>query len=318
MLSRCAESLYWAGRYLERAEATARLIKEHTEPLLDRPPSAAVEWFPLMAVTGCRDEFVGRDADPGEDDAVEFLTANPKNRGAVVASIARARANLLASRAVLTRPSWEVVNNLHGWVVVTADQAIDRRTRLGWVDGVISQCQLFASSAVVAMADGEAFGFLQIGRHLERADITLRLLDVHAGILVDRSDQEGSVGASHWETTWTSVLRSLSAQQLFVRTVGAGAPGASGAAALRFLLQDERFPRSVESCLTGASEDLGRLPSARPPAESCGQTQARLRSLSITDELTPGELNVLVDDLEKGIGDVHAALTESYFRLVSA
>ncbi|HZZ52150.1 MAG TPA: alpha-E domain-containing protein [Pseudonocardia sp.] len=315
LLSRCAESLYWAGRYLERAEATARLIKEHTEPLLDRPRSAAVDWFPLMAVTGCRDEFVGRKADPGEDDAVEFLTANPKNRGAVVASIARARANLLASRAVLTRPSWEVVNNLHGWVMVTADQAIDRRTRLGWIDGVISQCQLFASTAAAAMPDDEVYGFLQIGRHLERADITLRVLDVHAGILVDRSDQEGPAGVSHWEATWTSVLRSLSAQQLFVRTAGAGA---SGAAALRFLLQDDRFPRSVESCLTGASQDLGRLPSARPPAESCGQTQMRLRSLSITEELTPGELNVLVDDLEKGIGDVHAALTDTYFRLVSA
>jgi uncharacterized alpha-E superfamily protein len=316
LLSRFAESLYWAGRYLERAEATARLVKEHTELLLDLPRSSGVGWFPLIAVTGCTDEFLNSHAEPGEEEIVDFLTANPKNRGAVVSSIAQARANLLASRVVLPRPSWEVVNNLHGWVVVTADQAIDRRTRLGWMDSVISQCELFAGSMASTMPHDEAYGFLQIGRHLERADMTIRVLDVQAGILVGQPEEEEPAGASYRDVTWMSVLRSLSAQQMFFRTVGGG--GVSGPAALRFLLQDERFPRSVEYCLAAASRRMGRLPRATPPLESCGQAQAKLRSLSITDAVTPGELNMLVDDLETGINDVHTALASTYFTLVPA
>jgi uncharacterized alpha-E superfamily protein len=310
LLSRFAESLYWAGRYLERAEATARLIKEHTELLLDLPRAAGVGWSPLLAVTGCTDEFLGRHTGPEEEDVIDFLTADPKNRGSVLASLGQARVNLLASRVVLPRPSWEVVNNLHGWAVVSADQAIDRRTRLGWMDGVITQCELFAGSLANCMNDDEAYGFLQIGRHLERADMTIRVLDVQAGILVGQPEERDPVGASYRDVTWMSVLRSLSAQQMFFRTVGGGV---SGPAALRFLLQDDRFPRSVEFCLSAAARGLGRLPRATPSLTSCGQAQERLRSLSITDQVTPRELNELVDELEIGIGEVHQTLARTYF-----
>lgn len=312
LLSRFAESLYWAGRYLERAEATSRMVKVHTELFLDLPRSAGVGWSPLLAVTGCSEEFLGRHTGPDEEDVVAFLAIDPKNRGSILASIAQARSNLRVSRAVLPRASWEVVNDLHRWAGANQAEAIDRRTRLGWMDSVIADCHLLAGLLAGTMCDDEAYAFLQIGRHLERADMTIRVLDVQAGILIGQPDE---AGAPYSDVTWMSVLRSLSGHQIFRRNAGCGV---SGQAALRFLLQDPRFPRSVEFCLASAARAVLHLPQATLPLASCAQVRAGLGDLTITDTVTPNDLHELVDDLESGVGELHEVLAKTYFRLAAA
>ncbi len=307
LLSRFAESLYWAGRYLERAEATARMVKVHTELFLDLPRSAGVGWSPLLAVTGSSEEFLGRHAEPDEEDVVAFLATDPKNLGSILASIAQARVNLRVSRVLLPSSAWEVVTDLHRWVTATSAEAIDRRSRLRWMDSVICECHLLTGLLAGSMCDDEAYAFLQIGRHLERADMTIRVLDVQAGILIG---QRGD-GAPYHDVTWMSVLRSLSAHQMFRRSVGCGV---SGPDALRFLLQNTQFPRSVEFCLAAASRALLQLPRAGLPLAATVQIQARLRGLTITGIVSPADLREFVEDLESGIGELHDALTQAYFR----
>ncbi|MGH3683696.1 MAG: alpha-E domain-containing protein [Pseudonocardiaceae bacterium] len=309
LLSRFAESLYWAGRYLERAEATSRMVKVHTELFLDLPRSAGVGWSPLLAVTGSGEEFLGRYAGPDEEDVVSFLATDPKHQGSILASIAQARVNLRVSRVMLPSSSWEVVNDLYGWALSSSAEAIDRRTRLRWMDYVISDCQLLAGLLAGTMCDDEAYAFLQIGRHLERADMTTRVLDVQAAILIGQPDD----GAPYHDVTWMSVLQSLSAHQMFRRSARCGV---SGPEALRFLLQDAQFPRSVEFCLTAASRALLRLPRATQPLGSCAGVQGKLRHLAIADVATPNELHELTEELEFGISELHGALAEAYFRPV--
>ncbi|MEO7193896.1 MAG: alpha-E domain-containing protein [Pseudonocardiaceae bacterium] len=310
LLSRFAESLYWAGRYLERAEATSRMVKVHTELFLDLPRCAGVGWSPLLAVTGGSAEFLDRHAEAGEDDVVAFLATDPKSLGSILASIARARVSLGVSRVMLPSSAWEVLNDLHEWVTASSAEAIDRRTRLRWMDSVISHCQRLTGLLAGTMCDDEAYAFLQIGRHLERADMTTRVLDVQASVLVSQPDD----GAPYRDVTWMSVLRSLSAHQMFRRSAGCGV---SGPAALRFLLQAEQFPRSVEFCLTTTCRSLLRLPRATLPVASCAKVQARLRDLTITDLATPQELHELVTHLQSGINELHEVLAEAYFRLAA-
>lgn len=312
LLSRFAESLYWAGRYLERAESTARMVKVHTELFLDLPSSAGVGWWPLLAVTGASDEFLGRHTGTDEDAVVAFLADDAKNRGSIVASIAQARSNLRISRVVLPRAAWEVVNDLHGWARAGARAAIDRRTRSDWMDTVITDCQLLTGTLAGTMNDDEAYAFLQIGRHLERADMTIRVLDVQAGILMAPGlAPEQSAPAPYANVTWMAVLRSLSAHEMFRRIAGGEL---SGPAALRFLLQDPRFPRSVEFCLSTVSRALVRLPRATAALASGTQARAHLGNLEISDTMTPADLHDLVDDLELGVGELHNALAQTYFR----
>jgi len=314
LLSRFAESLYWAGRYLERAEATARLVRVHTELYLDLPRAAGVGWSPLLAVTGAGEEFLDRHTGPEEDDVVAFLAIDPKNRGSVLASIAQARMSLQLSRVLLPTASFEVVNKLHDWAAANPAAAIDRRTRLAWMDEVIERCQLMAGSLAGTMCDDEAYGFLQIGRYLERADMTIRVLDVQAAVLVGQPGEDAG-GEPYHDVTWMSVLRSLAAHQMFRRSHGGGV---SGSSAVGFLLREERFPRSVEFCLASTARTLGALPRAALPLASCARVRARLRDLRPADLGAPGELHELADDLESGVGALHDVVAQTYFRLVAA
>ncbi|HEY0577933.1 MAG TPA: alpha-E domain-containing protein [Pseudonocardia sp.] len=314
LLSRFAESLYWAGRYLERAEATARLVRVHTELFLDLPRAAGVGWSPLLAVTGAGDEFLGRHTGPDEDDVVAFLAIDPKNRGSILASIGQATVSLQLSRVLLPTASFEVVTKLQDWAAASSAEAIDRRTRLDWMDEVIARCQLLAGSLAGTMCDDEAYGFLQIGRYLERADMTIRVLDVQAGILVGQPGEDAG-GEPYHDLTWMGVLRSLAAHQMFRRSQGSGVPGP---AAVRFLLREERFPRSVEFCLASTARALTQLPRAAVPLAGCARVRSRLRDLQPAEVDTPGELHELADDLESGIGALHDELTRTYFRLEAA
>src|SRR6476620_9060445 len=116
LLSRVAEHVYWAGRYLERAEATARLVRTHTELFIDLPRSVGLGWAPLLAVTGSRESFDDGYDRVVEDDVVTFLLADSTHQGSVVASIALARENLRVTRGLIPRRLWEVVNETQRWV----------------------------------------------------------------------------------------------------------------------------------------------------------------------------------------------------------
>jgi uncharacterized alpha-E superfamily protein len=312
LLSRVAESVYWAGRYLERAEATARLVHAHTELFLDLPKAAGVGWAPLLAVTGSGDDFHHRHARAHEEKVVDFLVASPENQGSVVASIAQAHANLRVTQAVLPSEAWGVLNQLHLWATETRHEAVDRRTRLAWTAGLISQCQLFSGVLEGTMSHDDTYAFLQIGRGLERADMTTRVLDVQAGTLLAQRD----ASSPYADLMWMGVLRSLSAHQMFRRIAG---PMVSGAAALRFLLRDPQFPRSVERCLIEISRALLELCRHNDPMAGCAEVQQMLEQTEI-DALAAGRasaaaLHDYADRLQQGLGDLHQLLVTTYFQM---
>ena len=311
LLSRVAESVYWAGRYLERAEATARLVKIHTELFLDLPKAAGIGWSPLLAVTGTDDEFAQHYPSADEEHVIRFLTTDLDNPSSLLSSLSQARANHRITRAVFPGSSWEVLNHLYLWAIETRHQAVERRNRLGWMDNVVRQCQLMAGLLGSVMSHDEAYSFLEIGRFVERADMTTRVLDVQAGILLGRSDAGITAYA---DVTWISVLRSLSAYQMFRRTVGAGV---SGPEALRFLLQDEQFPRSVEHCMTEVSRSLLELPRYDEPMAGCATVQQLLEDATVAT-LDAEALHVYVDALQVGIDALHQQVADTYFRVAPA
>jgi uncharacterized alpha-E superfamily protein len=305
LLSRVAASVYWTGRYLERAEAVARLIRVHTELYLDLPRSAGVGWAPLLAVTGTEEAFAARFDDVAEDDVVRFLAVDEDNPGSVLSSLAAARDNLRRTRATFPGSSWEVLNQLHHWANHTVEGAVDRRSRLSWMEQVIGRCQLLTGLLAGVMSHDAAYAFLEIGRNLERADMTTRVLDVQAGILTGALHDGLSPYA---DVTWMSVLRSLSAQQMFRRAVGA----VSGPEALRFLLKDAPFPRSVEHCLTQISRALLELPRYDAPMAGCAALQRLLEGVDV-EALAESGLHEYVDELQLGIAALDERLDETYF-----
>ena len=243
---------------------------------------------------------------------VDFLATGDDHDGAIVASIARAHANLRVTQAVLPIEAWEVLNQLHAWVDSTRLQAIDRRTRLAWTNQVIRQCQLLSGLLEGTMSHDDAYAFLEIGRGLERADMTTRILDVQAGILLSQRD-----GVSAYaDLTWMGVLRSLSAHQMFRRTVGSSV---SGPAALRFLLRDPQLPRSVERCLIEISRALLELSRHHQPMAACAVIQQLLERTDLDspegEGPTAAALHEYSERLQDGFASLHELLVATYFQM---
>jgi uncharacterized alpha-E superfamily protein len=312
LLSRVAESVYWSSRYLERAEATARLLKIHTEMFLDLPREVGVGWEPLLAVTGTRTDFDERHTEATEDAVVRFLATEPTSSASIIASVGAARANFRVTRAIFPNSSWEELNRLFLWTGESRSAAVDRKTRLAWMDRVIRDCQVLRGLLSSTMSHDAAYSFVEIGRAIECADMTTRILDVQAGVLLAELGSSSSTAATYADITWASVLKSLGAHQMFRRTVRAGI---SGTEALRFLLCDPQFPRSVEHSLTRISRSLLELPRYDVAMTRCAQVQALLVDAEV-GELTGAALHEYVDDLQIGISDLHSALTDTYFHAV--
>jgi uncharacterized alpha-E superfamily protein len=310
LLSRIAESAYWAARYLERAEATARLVKAQTELILDLPLAAGVSWSPLLAVTGSGEEFLSRHADPAEEEIIAFLTADTEHPGSIVASLERARHDLRITRSLLPRTAWEEVNQLYLWATDTRFQAVDRRTRMEWMDRVIRRCHLLAGVVADTMLHDNCYSFLEIGRFVERADMTTRVLDVQSLILMGNA--QGPV-RPYADVTWMGSLRSLEA----VQVLRAARLGTSGPEALRLLLKEPRFPRSVEHCLTRVSRSLIELPRSDQPMAACAELQQVLETVDLSAQ-SGDTLHEMVSELQDGIARLHELLTDTYFLVAPA
>lgn len=308
LLSRVAESVYWAGRYLERAEATARLVKVHTELFLDLPKSAGIGWTPLLAVTGTHEAFTDGHEVADEDEIIHFICGDEANSSSIISSVISARNNLRVARALLPRSSWEIVNELFLITTGSPRRAVDRRTRLEWLGEVIHRCQWLSGLLAGSMSHDDAFCFLEVGRFLERADMTTRVIDVQAGILQAGTDDTRATFA---DVTWVSALKSVGAHQMFLRTARTGI---SGTEAMKFLLTDHRFPRSVEFCLVELSRALLELPRHELPMAACAAAQ-RLLEDSDLGSLTPIGMHECVDDLQQALSTVHGELVTSYFEM---
>ena len=269
LLARMAEAVYWAGRYLERAEGTARIVQVHTDAHVDMPVGEDVGWEPLLAIAGVDSEFAERyrrAADPedvraAEEDVIEFLLHGEGNPSSILASLTAARENLRTARPVVPREAWEACNNLWLSSIDHLAEAHTREGRVQWLRRVIAGCQWIHGILLGTMSRDEAMSFLVLGQNLERADLTTRVLDVRSDNLhMQRRRRPLRRGPLDGGAPLAGRLPALPPGH-------AGPP--QGGSTLRFLLQDDRFPRAVGACLTEARAQLKVLPHAEGPMEAC-------------------------------------------------
>jgi uncharacterized alpha-E superfamily protein len=315
LLARMAEAVYWAGRYLERAEGTARIVQVHTDAHVDMPVGEDVGWAPLLAIVGVDSEFAERyshasqsegaeEVAAAEHDVIEFLLHGEDNPSSILAAITSARENLRTSRPVVPREAWEACNNL--WLACS-DNLAEADTRAGrvlWLRRVIAGCQRINGILLGTMSRDEAMSFLTIGQNLERADLTTRVLDVRSENL------RPNRGDSYEVVQWMAVLRSLAAYQPYRRAMPARPQGGS---TLRFLLQDDRFPRAVSACLTEARAQLKSLARAEDALDACATASLIVASAAVP-HLTLGGLSEFLDEVQVALGDIHDQVDATYFR----
>ncbi|CAM9507337.1 unnamed protein product [Phaeothamnion confervicola] len=304
LLSRVATNLYWAARYLERAEDTARVVRTYTEMMVDLPTSVSSSWEPLLSVVGSRTAFDASHARVQEDDVVRYLVADLANPASVVASVAAARENLRTTREVFPREAWQAVNDLHLYAGSNGEAGVNRRSRARFLNRVIADCQQFDGVLASTMSRDAAYEFWRLGEAIERADMTTRVLGVRAAtLLAAPADVD-----DHDEVQWMGVLRSLSAMQMYHRAVRGPI---DGKAAVEFLLFDLEFPRSVARCAQRSREALRRLPNCERTLPAVDVIDEVLATLP-TDAGDGAALDAAMDRVQVALASLSDDITTAF------
>ncbi|MES1926465.1 alpha-E domain-containing protein [Salinisphaera sp. T31B1] len=308
MLSRLAQNLFWAGRYLERAESSARLINATTLLLLDLPRQTEFDWRALVEIVGADDLFGQRYPDGTETSVMRFLTVDRVHPGSIASSVAMARENLRSARDLIPREVWEEVNGLHLFMADEGQQIERRLARSRVMDRVVRTVRLTAGQIESGMSRDAAYDMLWLGLSIERADMTTRVIDVRSSDLLidDHADLQ-----PYQTVQWISVLKSLSAFQMYRRHVRSRV---SGASVVRFLLSDMAFPRSTRFCLHQAEARLARLPA---PGACADRLHDAIGVLSNADfsRLSGHRLSEFLDRMQIELNRFNDALRVRYFEL---
>jgi uncharacterized alpha-E superfamily protein len=304
MLSSGAQRAYWTGRSLERAENTARILNVYTNLLLDLPKEAPISWHDMIRILGCSEAFEGHRQWPLETAAVRFMTSERTNPSSIAATIRQARENLRTLRDIVPKEAFEAVNELYLYGNDKLARATGRRARFGVLSRVIAYCQRSTGLFAGTMSHNQAYQFLKIGRNLERADMTTRIVDV-AGELLRPDAVENEFDT----TLWVNVLRTLSAYQAYRQSVRSRI---SPVRVLHFLLNDLQFPRAVSHCVAEVRGSVGALPVNEPVLKTIDEFEARMSALRLRD-LARDTLHPGMDELQESLATIHAAIGATWF-----
>ncbi|WP_020683239.1 alpha-E domain-containing protein [Marinobacterium rhizophilum] len=305
MLSRVAERIYWAARYLERVENTARLVSVYDNLLFDLPRSVNIGWFNLVIINSGSELFFERYRVQDERNVVKFTLADDTNPSSMLSSLTMLRENIRTARDVLPSEAWELVNELLLFARNNIQQGINRNGRHAFLNGIIEGCQGINGLLLGTVSRDATWHFLRLGCNLERADMTTRLLDAGAAVL-QLSDDNDTTNLS--QIVWGNVLRSGSAYMAYRRTMRTTVNGSDVA---HFLLSDEEFPRSVGYCLDQVRSATAKLPCAGKPYPAI-KPQLPKYDIRDSDSLN-ADFRDYLNDQQLMLAETHNHISSNWF-----
>lgn len=267
MLSRTASSLYWLGRYFERADFIARLVEATMRlDVLSPRPAGQAAWASALAVTETEPAFAG--AEPRRSEVARFLTVDASHPGSIVRCLDRARTNARAVRTALTREAWAAINR--AWLLFEGQLAAgDPMAVLTLVDEVKNEARGF-EGAVHRMLRNQTTWFIRLGQAVERADNTARLLDVKYHLLLPKGERVGGVVD---RDQWTTLLQTVSAVTAYRWIYSDGLTPTN---VIDLLIARAELPRSLAASAEETMEVLGLL-ARRTGQHGEADRMARLR-----------------------------------------
>lgn len=312
MLSRVANSIYWLNRYVERAENIARFIDVNLNLLLDSPTGSRTQWEPLVITTGDMPTFKQSYGEATAENVIQFLTFDRNNPNSILSCLQIARENARSIREIISSEMWEQLNSFYMMV----KEAAPKQSVLDLHDfysEVKMASHLFAGVMDATMTHNEGWNFGHMGRLLERADKTARILDVKYFILLPSVQY---VGTTFDEIQWIALLRSASAYEMYRKCQHRITP--SGVA--NFLILDRDFPRAIRFCITRAERALHNITGTQPgtwrdPVErSLGRLRSELDYLTIEDIIDKG-LHEFLNDFQIQLNGVGNKIFQTFFAL---
>jgi len=306
LIARFGWNIFWLGRYMERAESLARILDINETYARDRPEGP--DWLRVLDLYADTGRFFEARDKADAASVSSFYVLDRDNYTSVASSIASARENARSVRHLISTEMWTHINMFHNQLggLTHRDLRLNNLSRV--CTDIKTDCQTFEGIAEGTFFRGEPWCFYQLGKYLERADQTTRLLDMG----YDRiSDHDGEARDS---IHWSVLLRSVAGYHAFRSLYPAGSTPSDIAT---FLLYDREFPRAVALCVDGVTERLHDLETRHGHSRRKSVEDAR-RSLAFTLEtglgqrVTPTRLHKFIDDLQLALGNVSSRIGEAY------
>ncbi|MCA9398160.1 MAG: alpha-E domain-containing protein [Candidatus Omnitrophica bacterium] len=247
MLSRVAESIYWMSRYIERAENYARFMDVNLSLIVDLPTNIQEQWQPLVNITGDAVVYESMYGEYTRNNVVEFLTFNKNNVNSILSCLVQARENARTIREIISSEMWQQINEMYLGVkdaTLTANDNLSEFYRY-----IKNGSHLFNGIMDTTLIHNEAYHFANLGRLLERADKTDRILDMKYFYLLPRVED---VGTTLDYMQWSALLKSTSAYEVYRKKYGK----MDYRDIIEFLIFDREFPRAIHFCLIESDKSL--------------------------------------------------------------
>ena len=305
LLSRVADAVYWMARYIERAENVARYIGVNLNLQLDLPGDPAQQWQSLIDTSGDSEAYQKRYSVATQHDVIDFLTFDTENPNSIFSCLRSARENARSVRETISSEMWEQVNEMY---LHMASQHLAPGAE--WLPEFFRQLRLsshlFQGVTDGTMTHNEAWHFVRLGRKLERADKTSRILDVKYFMLLPSLSD---VGTPYDDIHWSAVLKSVSGLEMYRKIYGRLTPRDI----VDFLVMDRDFPRSIHYCIGRADASLRAITGTVPGTfhYTSERLMGRLRSdLDFTpvDQIISEGLHGYLDGLQEKINEIDNAL----------
>jgi len=312
MLSRVADSIYWLNRYIERAENVARFIDVNLNLMLDLPSEIMQQWQPLVTTTGDMSQFQQSYGNPSSENVIKFLTFDPEYPNSILACLNRARENARSIREIISSEMWQEVNNFYHLVTDSANTAL-AVNMIDFFNEVKLASHRFAGVMDATMSHNEGWHFGQMGRLIERADKTTRIIDVKYFYLLPSVEW---IGTPLDQIQWIALLKSASGYEMYRKSQHRITPNSVA----DFLILNPEFPRSIYFCLYQTQQSLHQITNTPVGTWSNGaeRTLGRLCSelgyLTLTDVIENG-LHQFLDEMQAKINTLDDQITDTFFKV---
>jgi len=315
MLSRVADSIYWMSRYVERAENISRFINVNLSLMLDQQMEGQNQWDALVQITGDHEIFKAKYGEATMSNVMNFLTFDKEYPNSIFSCVRSARENARTVREAISSEMWEYLNRLYLKVqdhakqpdIALMDDANQFFTEIrlagNLFDGIIDN----------TMTHNEGWHFCRLGRLLERADKTSRLIDVKYFMLLP---SVSDIGTPYDELQWSALLRSASAYEMYRKRYGRITPES----VIRFLILDQEFPRAMLYCITRSEESLHNITGTPAGSYSniaeqkIGSFRSDLAFTSAEDIIKRG-LHEFIDEFQDNINKVDHSIYKTFFEM---
>ena len=310
LLARYADAAFWMARYMERAENLARIL-DVTETFTSDQPGDP-NWRSIIQINADEERFFDRHDKADGKNVLTYYALDRKNPTSIASTVAAARENARTLRPLISTEMWSQINVFHGWLSDLKTQDV-QRTRLSRFCGLVKEgCQTHAGIIEGTFYRDQGWYFYHLGKNLERADQTTRLVDIKYHTLLPTPEH---VGTAVDEAGWNAVLRSAAGYHAYRRVHPRGMQPAKVAG---FLLFDEEFPRSPVLCMSQMNRLLTRLKSryalrgGNQALERLDEIEALMGEQTIGDVIGSG-LHEFLDFLQRQLTRLSSELAADFF-----